>query len=103
MKISESDATNELNSKNRKLLEKLMRKPAPVDIRWDEVARLVEALGGRVVEKSGKTTGSAAFFVVNGRKAHFHKPHPDPELKRYALKQLVDFFKDAGVIEDETS
>lgn len=70
-----------------KLIERLKSRPA--DFTFAEAARLLHLLGYQKSEK-GKTSGSRVLFFKNGRIPLFlHRPHPQKELKDYAVKQLL--------------
>ena len=50
--------------------------------------------------QSGKTSGSRVAFI-NTRTGHIirlHRPHPNNELKRYQVEQLVEELKSRGLI-----
>lgn len=84
----------EIKKKDRALIEKLAAKPTPNDVRWTKIEVLVERLGGTVVNRGG----SMVHFRINGRGAVFHRPHPSDQTPRPYVRQVVRFFKDAGVI-----
>ncbi|MBR4771761.1 MAG: type II toxin-antitoxin system HicA family toxin [Bacteroidales bacterium] len=70
-----------------KLIERLKSRPA--DFTFDEAARLLHLLGYQKSEK-GKTSGSRVLFFKKGRIPLFlHRPHPQKELKDYAVKQIL--------------
>ena len=71
-----------------KLVARLMR--LPKDFTFDEAERLLTWVGYEKSNK-GKTSGSRIlFFFKKGRIPVFlHRPHPEKELKEYAIKQLL--------------
>ena len=70
-----------------KLLKRLKQKPK--DFTFAEAERLLLMLGYEKSNK-GKTSGSRVLFFKPERLPVFlHKPHPQNELKEYALKQLI--------------
>lgn len=70
-----------------KLLKRLKQKPK--DFTFAEAERLLLMLGYEKSNK-GKTSGSRVLFSKPERLPVFlHKPHPQNELKEYALKQLI--------------
>lgn len=70
----------------------------PSDFTWDEMHRLLVALGYTPGNK-GKTSGSRVIFKGDGRKPiMLHKPHPGNIVKGYALKQVFDYLKNEGLI-----
>ena len=82
-------------STKEKLIKRFIR--LPKDFTWEELVRLFGILGF-AIDNKGKTSGSRALFV-KGNEAHtVHKPHPSNVLKRYALKQILDFLAEKGFI-----
>lgn len=70
-----------------KLIERL--KGLPRDFTFDEAARLLQ-LFGYVKSNKGKTSGSRVLFFKSGKIPLFlHRPHPQKEMKSYAVKQLL--------------
>jgi len=70
-----------------KLIARL--KGLPNDFTFDEAARLLHLFGYEKSNK-GKTSGSRVMFLKDGRIPVFmHRPHPQNELKEYAVKQLL--------------
>ncbi|MEW5767763.1 MAG: type II toxin-antitoxin system HicA family toxin [bacterium] len=84
-----------MKSKHQKTLEAIFEEPIRRDIKWDEVVSLIMALGGSVRHKRG----SARRFDLKGISFNIHEPHPQNELKRYAVKGLRDFLITAGGID----
>jgi hypothetical protein len=67
-----------------KLIERL--KGLPKDFTFDEAARLLH-LFGYVKSNKGKTSGSRVLFFKSGKIPMFlHRPHPQKEMKSYAVK-----------------
>lgn len=69
----------------------------PKDYTFSEARALMEKLGFEAMNK-GKTSGSRIkFYRESDRSAiNLHKPHPQDEMKPYAVKQLRDFLKEIG-------
>lgn len=84
-------------SKTEKLLQRFLSKPK--DFTFEELARLLKGFGYEAA-KTGKTSGSRVAFLNKETKSviRLHKPHPNPELKRYQLDDAEDTLKKAGVI-----
>jgi len=40
--------------------------------------------------------GSAVTFILNDKRADFHRPHPDKEALRYRVKAAREFLEKAG-------
>ena len=82
-----------MNSKNRKTLEAVFADPVKTDIKWADIESLFAARGG-VLEEA---RGSRVCVELNGRIAHFHRPHPEPDTDKGAVKSVRRFLKNAGV------
>jgi hypothetical protein len=84
-------------TKAAKLLDRFLSRPK--DFSYDELRRLLSGFGYEEVA-IGKTSGSRVAFI-NRKTKHIirlHKPHPEPQLKRYQIEALIDEFRKAGVI-----
>ena len=44
----------------------------------------------------GKSSGSRVMFVRNNDKILLHKPHPQKEMKTYAVRQLKEKLEELG-------
>lgn len=76
-----------------KLIARL--KAQPKDYEWQELRRLLRALGYE--EKQG--SGSRVKFAGAGLpKINLHSPHPSPIMKHYAVKQVCEILSEAGLI-----
>ncbi len=83
-----------MNNKHRKTLDKLMSRPALANIKFDDVDKLLIALGVERIEKEGSRVG----YFINDMEEVVHKPHPHKELPRYVVKNLQRFLKESGVV-----
>lgn len=75
--------------------EKLIKRfcSLPTDFTWDEMSRLLNALGYSPSNK-GKTSGSRVIFKGEGSKPiMLHKPHPGNIIKEYVMKQVYEYLK----------
>ena len=84
-------------SKAKKLLQRFLSKPT--DFTFEELERLLKGFGYEEA-KTGKTSGSRVAFLNKQTKSiiRLHKPHPNPELKRYQLTEAEEILRKAGVI-----
>lgn len=82
-----------LNNKQRKTLELIFTDPIPANINWQDIESLFTALGATVVE--GK--GSRVRVLLNDRVASFHRPHPQKETDKGAVKSVRQFLLNAGI------
>ncbi|WP_138422514.1 type II toxin-antitoxin system HicA family toxin [Maritimibacter alexandrii] len=76
-----------------KLVERL--KSQPKDFEWKELKQLLNHLGYE--ERQG--SGSRVKFRGDGLPTiNLHRPHPEPTMKRYAVKQVHDILTEASLI-----
>ena len=84
----------ELSSRHQATLEAIYENPTRSDIRWASIEGLFRALGATL--KQGK--GSRVRVKLSGQKAVFHRPHPEPDTDRGAVKSVRRFLFTAGVL-----
>jgi hypothetical protein len=82
-----------MNAKHENTLEKIFHNPVLSGIKWRDIENMLSFLGATIEEGSG----SRVRVVLNDIKAIFHRPHPDPDVKKGAVKALRKFLKEAGV------
>ncbi len=82
-----------LNHKHRKTLELIFTEPIPANINWQDIESLFAALGATVV----KGKGSRLRVLLNDVAASFHRPHPQKETDKGAVKSVKKFLLNAGV------
>ncbi len=76
-----------MNSKHRKTLATIFSDPVSGNLQWDRIEALLVAIGCTVVEGSG----SSVMFEKDGRRAYFHRPHPQREALIYRVKAVREF------------
>ena len=89
-----------LDYKRMEKKEKLIARfsALPNDFTWEEMRRLLVALG-YVPGNKGKTSGSRVIFKGEGLKPiMLHKPHPGNIIKGYVMKQIYHYLKNEGLI-----
>jgi hypothetical protein len=64
---------------------------------WSDIERLLVALGAEIEEGSG----SRVRIALNGVRAVFHRPHPQKESDKGAVRDMRRFLTEAGVTKDE--
>ena len=70
----------------------------PSDFTFDELERLLKALGYTKSNK-GKTSGSRVIFKdKEGHPIMLHKPHPGNIVKQYALRQVLEELENKGYL-----
>lgn len=76
-----------MNNKHRKTLESVFTDPMSGNLPWDRLEALLVAAGCQVI----KGSGSSVTFEKNGRRAYFHRPHPQREALMYRVKAVREF------------
>ena len=82
-----------MNTKQRKILERIFVSPTPVEMDWDDIKSLLIALGATLNEGSG----SRLRITLNGEYLHVHIPHPKRVSTRTMIRGIRDFLEQAGV------
>ena len=82
-----------MNRRQRKLLDEIFADPVSGGIAWRDIEALLVALGADVSEGQG----SRVRIALNGVRAVFHRPHPQKETGKGALRSLRRFLEEAGV------
>ena len=81
------------NAKHKKILKAVFELPMKSNIKWNDIEALFIALGAEISEGSG----SRVRVYLNGIRAVFHRPHPEKETDKGAVKSVQRFLKEAGV------
>lgn len=81
-----------MNSKQRKTLFTIFKKPTPVGIEWIAIVSLIKSLGGEIK----KGDGSRIRIDLKGQSLNIHSPHPQKEVKRYAVKLIKELLERTG-------
>lgn len=76
-----------MNSKHRKTLDAIFSDQISGNLPWDRIEALLVAIGCNVVEGNG----SSVTFEKDGRRAYFHRPHPQREALIYRVKAAREF------------
>ena len=82
-----------LSGKHRKTLQAVFVEPVRANVKWTDIERLLRALGAELTEGSG----SRIRIYLQGVRAVFHRPHPQPDMDKGALKSMRRFLRQAGV------
>lgn len=71
----------------------------PKDFTWEELYKLLSSFGFKEFS-GGKTGGSRRKFYHQKKDIiiYLHKPHPQPILKGYAVKQVKELLEQEGII-----
>ncbi|MBZ3691497.1 type II toxin-antitoxin system HicA family toxin [Phyllobacterium sp. R2-JL] len=81
----------DLNRKHRATLAAIFAKPVRAGIAWRDVEALILACGGEITEGQG----SRVRIALNGIRAVFHRPHPQKETDKGAVKSVRRFLLEA--------
>ena len=82
-----------MNNKQEATLQAIFQEPARSDIPWNDIEKLLKALGAEISEGSG----SRVRIYLNGIRAVFHRPHPEKVTDKGAVKSMRRFLQEAGV------
>jgi hypothetical protein len=84
-----------LGRMQQKILRILFENPIRADIEWAAIENLLLALGAELREGRG----SRVRTYLNGVRAVFHRPHPQKETDKGAIKSMRRFMTEAGISE----
>ena len=82
-----------MKSRQKKTLELLFFRPVSGNVRWDDVEKLLSALGAEIAEAEGSRV---RIFLFNEVRV-FHRPHPAPVLNKGAVESLRKWLEENGV------
>lgn len=82
-----------MNHKQIQILNAIFRDPIHANIMWSDVESLLEALGAELSEGNG----SRVRVYLKGVRAVFHRPHPEKEVDKGAIKSIRRFLMEAGI------
>jgi hypothetical protein len=82
-----------LSSRHKRTLQAVYENPVRADVAWVDVERLLVALGAELSEGRG----SRVRIALNGIRAVFHRPHPQRETDKGALRSMRRFLNEAGI------
>ncbi|MCF7974917.1 MAG: type II toxin-antitoxin system HicA family toxin [Phycisphaerae bacterium] len=81
-----------MNRKQQKTLRWIFERPERSDIPWTDIESLFRALGAEISEGRG----SRVRVYLNDVRAVFHRPHPERETDKGAVKSVRRFLIEAG-------
>jgi hypothetical protein len=82
-----------MDNKHRKTLEAIFEKPERANLDWKDIESMLIALGAEISEGNG----SRVRVALKGVRAVFHRPHPQKETNKGAVKSVRKFLEAAGV------
>jgi hypothetical protein len=86
-----------VDTKHQRILTTIFENPIRSNIAWADIESMFIALGGEVSQGNG----SRVRVYLNGVRAVFHRPHPQKETDKGALKSVRRFLTEAGVKHDD--
>lgn len=82
-----------MNARHRKTLETIFTDPVSGSIKWRDIEVLLVSLGAKVAEGSG----SRVRFTIGDQTLFLHRPHPSPDTKRWAIREIRAFLINVGI------
>jgi hypothetical protein len=82
-----------LSRRHQATLEAVFATPIPANIPWRDIEALFVACGGEISEGQG----SRVRVALNGVRAVFHRPHPQKETDRGAVRSVRRFLTEADI------
>ena len=82
-----------LAGKHHKTLRAIFETPTRSNIKWGDIEQVLRALGADLSEGRG----SRVRIYLNGTRAVFHRPHPQPDTDKGALKSVQRFLIEARI------
>ena len=82
-----------MNQKHRRTLEAVFEDPVRSNIPWRDVEGMLMAAGAELSEGAG----SRIRVALNEVRAVFHRPHPQKETDKGAVRSVRRFLSEAGV------
>ncbi|HAI13590.1 MAG TPA: hexulose-6-phosphate isomerase [Phycisphaerales bacterium] len=79
--------------KHDQAIQAIFTDPVQSNIRWSDIETMLKALGAEISEGNG----SRVRIFLNGVRAVFHRPHPQKETDKGAVKSMRRFLTEAGV------
>ena len=86
-----------MNHKQIQTLRAIFCNPIHGNVLWTDVESLLIALGAEISEGNG----SRVRVYLKGVRAVFHRPHPEKEIDKGALKSVRRFLAEAGFSRNE--
>jgi HicA toxin of bacterial toxin-antitoxin, len=82
-----------MNKKHRRTLEAIFAEPVRANVNWSDIEALLKACGAEITEGRG----SRVRIALKGVRAVFHRPHPQKETDKGALRSMRRFLTEAKV------
>jgi hypothetical protein len=82
-----------MNQKHRRTLEAIFEDPVRSNIPWRDIEVMLKAAEAEITQGDG----SRVRIALNGVRAVFHRPHPQKETDKGAVRSMRRFLTEAGV------
>lgn len=82
-----------MSRKHQRILRAIFEDPVRTNIPWRDIEAMLDAAGAEISEGEG----SRVRIALNGVRAVFHRPHPQKETDKGAVKSMRRFLAEAGV------
>lgn len=82
-----------MSQKHQRTREAIFKDPVRSNIPWRDIEALFVAEGAEISEGAG----SRIRVALNGVRAVFHRPHPQKETDKGAVRSVRRFLTEAGV------
>lgn len=82
-----------MNKRHRGTLQAIFDDPVRADVEWKAIEKMLIALGAEISEGRG----SRVRIHLGGVRAVFHRPHPEKETDKGALKAMRRFLQQARI------
>lgn len=82
-----------MGKKHRRTLASIFEDPVRANIAWRDIEAMLDAAGAEITEGEG----SRVRIALNGVRAVFHRPHPEKETDKGAVRSMRRFLKEAEV------
>ena len=82
-----------MNKRHRRTLNAIFVQPTSGNIKWRNVEGLLRNLGADVSERAG----SRVCVSLQNRAFVLHRPHPNPNIDKGAVRDLRRFLENIGI------
>ena len=82
-----------MGPRHKRTLQAILDDPVRSNIAWRDIEAMLTSAGAEISEGEG----SRVRIALSGVRAVFHKPHPQKETDKGAVKSMRRFLSEAGV------
>ncbi len=82
-----------MNQKHQHTLNAIFADPIKSNFPWRDIEGMLKAVGAEITEGEG----SRVRIALNGVRAVFHRPHPQKETDKGAVRSMRRFLTEVGV------